>query len=503
MKILEKSALDHQGNGHNKNKIILIYPKTGLDIKHLTVSIPSAVLYIAKALLHEKFEVIFIDQRITNGWKEKLEKELRSGEILCVGISAMAGKQIKYALEVSGIIKNYDSTIPIVWGGPHPSLSPETTIIHPLIDCLVIDDGEITFVNLAKTLQESGDLDCVDNIVFKQKGKIVTTKRSARVDVNKFPMPAYELVNMEDYVCSHANGGRNWAMVTSRGCTHKCTFCYISGMHEDSFRALKPEFVVEHIKYLVDNYGITKINIVEDNFFNFKQRAKRICELLIEEKINVQLFTTCRIDYMYHYSQDFLELIKKAGFRELFGGVESGSNRILKEIKKEITVEQVLAVNKKLKEVGIIPKYGFMIGFPNETREEMLQTLQLMTRLVEENPDAHTTGVQLYTPYPGNALFYEAVKCGYKAPERLEDYAEINWNKVSTPWLDKKTADFLEKLSYLTYFTDGKTSIEYSRPHYFFRKMLNVYTQLVRLRIRHNFYSFTPEIFLLKKYLGY
>ena len=499
----EKSAFDYPINRSNKNKIILFYPKTGLDIRHLTVSIPSAVLYIAKALLHEKFEVIFIDQRITESWKEKLEKELRTGEIICVGISAMAGQQIKHALEVSGIIKNHDLTMPIVWGGPHPSLCPEITITHPLIDCIVIDDGEIIFTNLAKTLQDGGDLGGVDNLVFKQKSKIVTTKRSAKVDVNKFPMPAYELVNMEDYVCSHANKGRNWAMVTSRGCTHRCTFCYLGGIHQNSYRAIKPEFVVAHIKYLVDNYGITRINIVEDNFFNFKERAKRICELLIEEKINVHLFTTCRIDYLYHYSYDFLELIRKAGFKELFGGVESGSNRILKQIKKDLTVEQVLVVNRKLKEVGIIPRYGFMVGFPNETKEEISQTLRLMIRLVEENPAAYTTGVQIYTPYPGNALFHEAIKLGYKPPKELKDYAESNWNKAAAPWLDKKTAAVLEKLSYLTYFIDGKTSSDYSRPPYIIKKMLDVYTKLVRLRMRHNFYLFTPEIFFLKKYLGY
>ncbi len=509
MEIIEKSALDHHINRRDKHKIILIQPKTGLDIKHSTIRIPLALLYVAKAMLHEKFEVIFIDQRITQEWKEKLEAELQTDDILCVGIGVIAGKQIKYATEISNIIKSHDATIPIVWGGPHPSLSPQTTIVHPLVDCLVIDDGELTFVNLAKTLQNEGDLHCVDNLVFKQNSEIVMTKKSEKVDVNKFPMPAYELVNIEDYICSQATGGRDliegrdFLMVTSRGCTHRCTFCYLTGLHEQSYRAVSPELVIEHIKYLVNEHGINTIKIVEDNFFNYLGRAKKICELLIKEKINVKFMATCRIDYVYHYPMDVLKLIREAGFVELYLGVESGSNRVLEYTKKDITVEQILVANRKLKEAGITPRYSFMIGFPTETKEEMLQTLKLMARLVDENPNAHTTGVQIYMPYPGNPLFDESIKYGYKPLQTLEEYAETHWNKVSTPWLDRETTEFIEKLSYLTYFADGKTSIEYSRPHYFIKKMLDLYTKIVRLRIRHNFYFFTPEIFVLKKYLDY
>lgn len=509
MNDVNKSAFDYQLNRQNKNKIILIYPKTGLDIPHLTVRVPFGLLYVAKALIHEKFEVIFIDQRISTDWKEKLEEALRTKQALCVGVSMMAGKQIQYALEICDVIKNNDPTTPIICGGPHPSLCPETTIAHQLIDGLVVDDGEITFVNLANALRMGEDICSVDNMVFKQKGETVTTKRSEKVDVNKFPMPAYELINVEDYICSQDPGGRDlikgrdFLLLTSRGCTHRCAFCYVTGLHKQSYRAVNPELVVEHIKYLVNNYGITAIKIVEDNFFNYRERAKKICELLIKEKLNVKFMATCRIDYVYHYSVDFLKLIRDAGFVELFLGVESGSDRVLDYIKKDTTVEQVLVVNKKLKEAKITPRYGFVTGFPTETKEELLQTLQLMVRLVKENPDAHTTGVQIFTPYPGNTLFEESIKFGYKPPERLEGYATMHWNKVTTPWLDKKTATFIEKLSYLTYFNDGKTSIEYVAPSSIIRKVLQLYSSLVRLRIRTNFYFFTPEIFLLKRYLGY
>ena len=196
-----------------KNKLILIYPKTGMDVQHVTVVFPSSLLYVAKSLLNEHFEVVFIDQRITPQWKERLEKELLTGGIICVGISSMAGSQIGYALEVSKMIKEFDEKIPIVWGGPHPSLSPDTTIAHPLIDCLVIDDGELTFVNLARAIQKNESWGAVDNLVFKKGENIITTKRSVKVDVNKIPMPAYELVNVHDYICSQTAGNRDFAMV--------------------------------------------------------------------------------------------------------------------------------------------------------------------------------------------------------------------------------------------------------------------------------------------------
>jgi len=392
-------------------KVVLFYPKTGFSIKNVSIVIPQSVLYVGTALKRNGYDVKIIDTMIDDNWKSTFKKELEGG-VLAVGISCMTGMQILASLDVAKYVRELDPDIPLIWGGIHPSLLPKQTLENPYVDFVVIGDGEETTVDLINNLGDKSSYKNIPGIAFKDgenddndNNNIIINPSRKAVDLNDIPIPDYGLIEVRDYITSQTKGGRDLVVHTSRGCPHRCTYCYNPAFHHRKYRTLNAENVVKHIKYIVENYNVTAINLNEDNFFTDKARVEKICRLLIKENVKIKIRTQCRVDYLVKYSDEFLKLIRKAGIILLYLGGESGSDKTLKKIKKDITREQIITANRMLKDHDISPRFSFMGGFPEESIEDFKQTLDLMRVLIEENPAAYTTPVQLFSPYPGTELF--------------------------------------------------------------------------------------------------
>jgi radical SAM superfamily enzyme YgiQ (UPF0313 family) len=127
-----------------KKNIIMIYPKTSIDIKGSTIGLPLSILHAVSLINKNKYKIFIIDQRVERNWKKLLKKLLKK-DILCVGMSVMTGSQIKWALKATKIIRKKSKKIKIVWGGIHPTLSPIETIKDKNVDIIVLGEGERTF----------------------------------------------------------------------------------------------------------------------------------------------------------------------------------------------------------------------------------------------------------------------------------------------------------------------------------------------------------------------
>ncbi len=484
----------------NDKKIVLFYPKTGFSIKNVSIVIPQSVLYVGTALKMNGYDVKIIDTMIDDNWRATFKKELEDG-IIAVGISCMTGMQILASLDIAKYVRELNPDIPLIWGGIHPSLLPEQTLENPYVDFVVIGDGEETTVDLINNLGNRENYKNIPGIAFKNGGKIVVNPPRKPFDLNKIPIPDYSLLDVRNYITSQTKGERDIVVHTSRGCPHRCTYCYNPAFHHRRYRTLTPENVVRHIKYIIKNYNITAINLNEDNFFTDKARVEKICQLLIKENVKIKIRTQCRVDYIVKYSDEFLKLIRKAGIILLYLGGESGSNKILKKIKKDITREQIITANRILKGYDISPRFSFMGGFPGESIEDFKETLDLMRVLIEENPAAYTTPIQLFSPYPGTELFDLAVEHNFKPPSTLEGYSKSNWNEIDYEWLTEKEKNFLENASFFTYFIDSKSVAEYTGNHFILRVINRIYGKIIRLRIRFNFYFFMPEVYFIKYFI--
>lgn len=304
---------------------------------------------------------------------------------------------------------------------------------------------------------------------------------------------------MENYFTSRGIGERELIVQTSRGCPYRCTYCYNTVFHRGRWRGQEPEQVVDQIQELVDRYGINALAFEEDNFFCSPRRAAGIARLLKKRGSKLRMRAEARVDALIQWDDDFLSLLEEAGFRQLYLGVESGADRVLERIRKEIQVEQVLAVNRRLRAFKINPHYSFMAGFPEETPEEIKATLRLMLQLLEENPQAKTTFLQVFTPYPGTELARICEERGYPFPRTLEEWGGSNWNSLElSAWLSSQQRRLLAKATYFSLFLNVKNVERYSS-HISVKLLARAYSFIVRLRCRHNFYTFMPEVFLLRK----
>jgi len=481
-------------------KIILIYPKTGLDKKYVTVGLPLSILYPATILKKEGYSVKILDQRIDKEFRINLEKEL-DASVICIGISCMMGKQIDFMLEIIDIIKNIRD-LPIIIGGQLPTLFPEIVIENEKIDILIIGDNDDTFLHLIRGI-EKGDISKVKDIAYRENGRRIFNEKGRLFDPNENYMPDYSLIDVNNYITTQTHGEKDIMMYTARGCPYRCNFCYITAFKDKHlFRPISPENIVNHISYIVNNLGISAIHITDDNFFTTKNRIEEVCDLINNKGIKVKMRATCRADAINRYDEDFLRKAKESGFVEFFIGAESGSDRILRLIKKDITVKQILEANKILKKVGIKPKFSFMVGISGETKKEVEETLKLMKRIVEENPDAYLTPLQTLAPYPKTELF-EIGGNSLSQIKDLKDLSELNFNTTQKLyWLKKEDENFVKNASYFSYLLDGKSVAEYSGNSSIIKILNKAYSSILKFRIDMNFYLFMPEVFLISYYFN-
>ena len=385
-------------------KILLIYPTTGMDVHGVNVGLPLSCIYLGTVLEQAGYRVEIIDERTTSSLEEDVARSVAAERPLLAGISSMTGMQIRGGLKTAAAVRAADPTLPIVWGGVHPTLCPESTLRDELCDYLVAGEGEITLIELADCLRERGDLSSIQGIGFKQGDELkFTTGRPMIKDLDSIPRPDYGLVDMDlYYTLGPAQGESQLQVVTSRGCPFDCEFCYNLNFNERRFRYHSPERVVSDLTYLVEEFGVPAVFIEDDYFFGHPGRVEEICDQLLEKKLDLLIYVPCRIDYLHRCNDEMIDKLYRAGFKQLLIGIESGSPDRLKEIMKRTTLEQVRSVNKMLARSEIYVKYGFMAGFPNEQREETLETVDFIFELLNANPHAATAPVNIFTPVSGN-----------------------------------------------------------------------------------------------------
>jgi anaerobic magnesium-protoporphyrin IX monomethyl ester cyclase len=480
-----------------KNEIILIYPKTGLDTDN-TTSIPLSLLFIsAKIAGNPSFSISIIDQRIDKSWKERLKNQLTSGRVLCVGISTMTGTQIRFALRAAEHVRRFNPIVPIVWGGIHPTLNPEETIIDSLVDIVVIGEAEDTFPELVQALYDKRTLDDIPGIVFKDDSGIpIKTKVRGYADINQLPDIPYHLINMKKYFYNIV-GEKALPMLFSRGCPHRCTFCYRSNNPPPKWRPVSLDRIRKELKTLM-SLGAKTIIPLDDNFFVDKERIIQICAMLKQHNIHLKFHVNCRIDYADKMKIDDLIFLRDSGFASWDFGIESGSQKTLDFMNKDITIDQVYRVNLKLKKVGIIPTYSFMGGFLHETYEDLEKTLDIMFKLISDYPEAYLSPIKIFTPFPNTAMIDSLPHEYYARPKSLRDWANYDYNTPHIVWHSKKDTRLLEKISFYSYFIDGKRIRMVFGKNILLRSFLSLYSDLARLRLKKGLY-FLPVDYLLMR----
>ncbi len=476
--------------------VVLVYPKSSfleaaMNHFYIPLALLNSVIFVEK-----EFSVKIIDQRVDKNWKKHLLDELKSNP-LCVAVSSLSGEQINYALEISKIVKENSNAL-VVWGGIHASILPEQTLKNKYIDIIIRGEGEISFYKLVKALSKNKSLKDVPGIWYRKNGSLRNNKPAKQIDLNKLPNPPYHLVNVKDYILNFDNK-KMFIMETSRGCPNRCTFCFVQNTcGQKKWRALTPEKTLEKIKFIKDNFKVDGIEFQDLTSFVSMKRMKEIGQKLIKEKVNIFWNTCARINDIIRMDSEYLNIMQKSGATRLALGVETGSSRILKMIKKDITMNQVLTASKKLSKTNLQPVYSFMAGFPSETAKELKMTTDLIMYLLKENPKAKSTILHCYRPLPGTELFDLCVKKGLKVPKSLEEWGAYEMEKIDYPWLSKKRQSEISNLNFTSLFLDKKYNEIDDKWVQLFSK---VYKPLAKYRFKNHNFNFMFEPYLKKAYV--
>ena len=430
--------------------IILINPHGTKFVGDYTL--PLGLLQ-SSVYISEKYDVKILDLRVKPDWKSALLAELKKGPYF-VGISTITGPNLISALQISKVVKENSKAL-VVWVGIHASLLPKQTVEHPLVDIVVKGEGEETFMELADAIINKKPLKGILGVWYKENGEIKSNPDRPPVDLNKLPKVPYDILDdIEKYIWVREDGVRVMNYMSSRGCPQLCTFCYVASFYKSKWKQLSAQRVLEDLEYLKNRFKIGHVYINDDNYFVNLIRAKDVAQGIIDRKLDISwdvlgahAQTTARM------SDELIKLLDKSRCTGLLTGVESGSQRILDLVKKNITVQMVIDANKKFIGTGIVPTYTFISGYPTETNEELQMSVDLLFRLWKDNKNIIPGNVKPFIPYPGTPLYDMAVQYGFEPPSTVEGWAYITWDnymKMKTPWLSDKDKKMRVNLYYST-----------------------------------------------------
>jgi len=403
-------------------KILLIQPSEFKILNEKKVdnaaSMPIGLIYIGSYLKNNGHHVKILDRNLYPS-NELLKNILKAGYDF-VGISTFTSQMLHDALEVSKITKENSNSI-VIWGGLHPTIMPKQTLENPYIDHVVKGEGEEIIVEMAKLYEEGKSLKKIKGIDLNPLGN--------PPDINKMPIPDYDLIETKKY--------NNFFISTSRGCPYKCTFCYNSSGCDivKPYRNLTYENSVKLIEYLATKYKKRTFTIIDDNFPSDREKIKKMSFEL--KKMGLKFDALSRANYC---DLETLSYMKKAGCWQVQIGVESGSQRILNFIKKGTSVEMNANAIKNCKKVGIVVHTAFMLGLPTETIEEIKMTLNFIKKT---KPDLGGAGI--FQPLPKTKLWdYCIEKKLIKEPQSVEEWANayppiFNQVKMKVNSISEKT----------------------------------------------------------------
>jgi anaerobic magnesium-protoporphyrin IX monomethyl ester cyclase len=488
--------------------ILMVYPKTGFDVEG-AIAPPFALLTIAAPLLKEGYQVKIIDQRTNPLWEKELKDELTK-KPLYVALTSMSGTQIKFAIRASQIIREYSKEIPIIWGGTHVTILPEQTLENPNIDIVVVGEGENTILEITDALANHKSVESVKGIYFKKgNGEQVSTGERPMMNIEELLPTPWELVDVEKYIYKdfYMRKVRRTLDIgqTSRGCPYSCGFCCSAHIRK-YWRAMSPEKSINRIASDVKRFKLDSIWIRDDNFFANLDRAKEICEGFIKNNLNIKWYTSgTRADAINRMSHEQITVFKKAGAEVFKIGAESGSNRVLKLINKKCTVEELYTANMKAKKYDIIPAMSFIGGFPTETYDELMETIDCMIKVKKDNPDVIVESMCIYTPYPKTSLWPLAMEHGLNPPQKLEEWADWgfhDFNDRRNPWLSAAARRRLGNISYISTLSSVVDDLTNAIKNPFKRFLVKILVKPIsfyyRWRFKNKLFNWLPELTLIR-----
>ena len=405
---------------------------------------PQGLAYIASVLLRNGHEVSVYNQDACHYPDGHLTEYLDSNHFDVVGVSVIAGYyQYRKLLSISDAINRSRNRPFYVLGGHGPSPEPHFFLKKTKADAIVIGEGEATIVELMDAIAGDGLFNGIKGVAFRSGDQTVVNERRPLIDdIDSIPFPAYKLFPVDYYKLlrmPHASNS-DFAMpvLSGRGCTFKCDFCY---RMDEGFRPRSNKAIIEEIKLLRKDYGVTYIVFSDELLMSSIGRTVSICEDFIKADLRVRWSCNGRLNYA---KPDVLGLMKKAGCVFINYGVEAYDDRVLKNMNKALTTKMVDSGVKATLKAGISPGLNIIFGNIGDNRESLRKGVEF---LLKYDDGAQMRTIRPVTPYPGSPLYYDAIKKGLiKDCEDFYENKHMNSDLLSVNFTDMSDGEFYKSL---------------------------------------------------------
>jgi len=384
-------------------RVLLVHPSNRAFVEHEGDRPPLGILYIAAALeAAGDVDVRVLDLTLQS--RPDLDDTLRELEPDIVGVT-ITTTVFPEAAEVATRAKQLLPNATLVAGGPHASALPVETLEQSDFDIVVRGEGERTLLELTRRLAAGETIDDVAGLTYRVDGRVEATPDRAPIEsLDDIPFPARHLLPMNEYYMA-IDGTPATSIITSRGCPFGCVFC-TKKVFGRLLRIRSPENIVDEIEHVVHDFGIRGFLFVDDTFTVHRSRIERVCDLIIEKKLDVIWRCWTRSDQV---NQDLLQKMRSAGCTIVCFGIESGDQRVLDKAMKGTKVSTNLQAIRMAKAAGLTVKAFFMVGLPGENDESIENTIRFID---EARP--HTADFYLTTPYPGSQIWNHPEELGMK-----------------------------------------------------------------------------------------
>jgi radical SAM superfamily enzyme YgiQ (UPF0313 family) len=425
--------------------IILLHPRS---TRPKNRRFPLSVLALA-AVLEGKEEYEIVDGNIDPDPAGTIDRIMREKPADALGVSLMPGPQMVSALDLTKQFRAKYPKVPIIWGGYFPSLYPDAVLNAPYVDVAVRGQGEDTLLELLPALRNGRDYRNIAGLSYKdQFGLNVHTRDRGIRSPGDFPwMPYHRLRDSHRYIARTFLGDRTAVHHASYGCPFRCKFCGVTEVAGGRQKCEAPERTAAVLSHLHQQYNINAVQFYDNNFFLREADTAELSERITP--LGLSWWCEGRIDILLRYSDATLHALRRSGCKMIFLGAESGDDRILKEMDKQLTGQQILDLAGRIRQFGIIPEFSFVIGNPQEPDRDLRNSMRFIRRLKTINPDAEII-VQHYTPTPHPDGMYGDIDGKIQFPKTPEEWASPRWYSFTVrqdpalPWLPRRTKRLID-----------------------------------------------------------
>lgn len=426
-------------NNHSakRHKVVLYNPQA------VFYTMPLALIALASYLDPEKYEAVIIDARLEKDPMQRVLDEMK--DAVCFGTSVLTGAPIKDALSVTEKVKAIYPDKHVVWGGWHPSLFPEETLAETPADSVVRGQGEKTFEEMLERIVHGQDLSGILGVTWKSNGKIISNAERPMQDINLFPAFNYDFIDVPKY--ETLSGRKQIDYISSQGCRFRCNFCADPFMYKRGWYGYSAQRISDELESLQKKYKFDHVHFQDETFFTSGWRVAEIAEEFIKRKFDFSWFGTMRADQGARLSDDVFARCKESGLERVMIGLESGSQRIIDWMKKDIKISQVFESAEKCLRQDIAINFSVIIGFPGELDKDMDETIRVVKELRKMSTEFRVS-IFYFKPYPGNEIADQLVAGGYEMPKGIKRWSEFDYVTKGSPWISKEKFREIENFKF-------------------------------------------------------